>query len=179
MSADPLDDRRTEHRRDRQRQPLPKRDEQLKFGIEGVQIRHRPACRQAKLVSERRRLEPPVMLERVRPCTDLAASEIEQAIAAFAGSAHDLPVHEIVGGERPRRVPSPAIVGEHLVSKIKIEHRGHGAPFARHRYDVRAIRKFFPKDAKIIFAEDRCPEVTDALGIDVIEPVYFVVDLRP
>src|SRR5947207_1946916 len=123
MSADPFDDQRAEPVRYDQRQPLPGRDEDSKLGIERVQIGYRATRRQAELIDERRRPEPPVAFERIRPGADFAASKVEYPTPPLARSAHDFPIHKIVGCKPPRRAAPAAIKRQNLVPEIEVEHR--------------------------------------------------------
>ena len=99
----------------------------------------RPAAK-PELIDERRRLEAPIALERVCPGADLAAPEIEHAITAFARPAHHLPIHEVVCRQPARRAVAAAVKRQHLVPKIKIEHRRHRPAVAGHGDDVASRR---------------------------------------
>src|SRR4051794_5663645 len=101
MSADASDDQRAEPSRYRQWQFLPGRNKHCQLRVQRVQIGQGAACCEPKLVDERLRLKSPIVLERVRPGSDLAAPEIENAASSLACPTHHFPIHEIVGGEAP------------------------------------------------------------------------------
>src|SRR5688572_22356899 len=65
-------------------------DQQLELGVVRVVLRHALAGVQAVLVMQWRRLEAPVLLERVRTRALLAAAVVEDLQPAAAGAAHQL-----------------------------------------------------------------------------------------
>src|SRR4051794_41439953 len=87
------DDQRAKPIGDRQRKPLPGRDEQPVFRIERIVVGYRGAGPKPESVQQRLRRETPVLLEGKRTRADLAAAEVECPAAACSSAAHHLPIH--------------------------------------------------------------------------------------
>src|SRR5271166_1145075 len=177
--ADPSDDQRAKTGCHGERQSLPCRDKDPEPWVQRVQIGDRTSRRQAETIDQRRRFKAPVALERARPGTDFASPEVKDTVTALACSAHYLPVHEVVGGERPRRGHSPTVKRQDLIPKIEIEHRGDGISITGHRNDIGGIGKFLAQNPKIRFGEYGRTEIMDTLGVDAMKLIDAVIDLRP
>ena len=92
------------------------------FGLSGLFCGTSSRGKQLILVSKRRRLEAPVLLEVERTGAALAASVVEDARAALAGAPHQLPVLEVVGGEIARVRGVAGVVRQHLVAEVEAHH---------------------------------------------------------
>src|SRR4030095_10245840 len=97
-SAEAPNDVRTDRVDGEARHPLPERDHGTVLRIQRIVLRDLVATEQQGIVRERRRLKPPVVLERERPGIALAPAVVEHAQSALASAAHELPVLELVGG---------------------------------------------------------------------------------
>jgi sugar transferase (PEP-CTERM/EpsH1 system associated) len=96
---------------DRQGQAAPRLDHGPIPGIGRVDVGHAVGADQPVVVGDRTRLEPPVALEAEGPGSALAAPEVEHGAPAVGGPSHQLPIHQVVGSERPGLGNAAGIVG--------------------------------------------------------------------
>src|SRR6185369_16299591 len=101
----------------RARQPAPQLDGALVLRVGGVVLRNRFALEERVLVVQRRRLEAPVLLEVERARAALGAPVVEDANAALASAAHQLPVLEVVCGEIARGRQVARVIGQHFIAE--------------------------------------------------------------
>src|SRR3954463_16464715 len=122
-SAQALHEMRTERVGDPHRQALPQCNEGPVLRVERIVLRDARAPIEAVLIGERRGLETPVPLEVVGAGSLLAAAEVEDADAALARAAHQLPVLEVVRREIARLGAVTGVVRGHFVLEIEAQYR--------------------------------------------------------
>ena len=92
------------------------------FGLSGLWSGIVATGREMVAIVQPFRLESPVVLEGERTGALLAAAEVEQPAAAGSGAPHHLPVHEVVARPLPRPRGAAAVIRQHLVAKVEVQH---------------------------------------------------------
>ena len=112
------------------------------LGIGRAEVRHLRALHEVVLVVQRLGLEAPVGLEVEGSGAALAAAIVEDAAALFACALHHLPVHEVVAGHCPGFLRAAAVVRQHLVAEVEIEHARDGAVALQDRDDLAGLAEY-------------------------------------
>src|SRR5262245_6226199 len=98
-----------------ERKPLPHPRDRVEAPVRGTEVRQILTMEQHVLVLHGHGIEAPMTLEVVSTCAHTTATEVEDAVAAAGGEAHEFPVHEVIDRERQGFTQRPTVVWEHLV----------------------------------------------------------------
>ncbi len=177
-SAQATHDERADRVGHRQGKPLPGGHEVPVFRVKRALVGDAGAGLEAEAVVQRRRLEPPVPLEGVGPGADLAAPEIIQPAAPFGRPAHHLPIHKVVAGPLARHLRAASVIGQHFLAMVEVQHGGDRRLAVVDCHDVAAVAEGLHEYFEIAAREHRGAEVTDALGVDVVQRPRVVIGSR-
>src|SRR6185312_815401 len=93
-------------------------------------------------------------------------------------SLHDLPVHEVVAGDRAGGECAPAVVRKDLVAEVEAHDARHRLLPVDDRQHLALRAEDLTQYLRIAPGEHRCTEVTQALRIDVVQATGARVDVR-
>ena len=143
--------------------PSPECDQQAVLRVERIVLGNAVPAVEAIFVGERSRLQSPVLLERERSRAALAPAKVEAAQATLAGSAQQLPVLEIVGGQIACRLDLAGVIRQHFVAEVETEHaRDRLAARLGHRKDLAIAIESAPQRLEVTLRERRRPRPASA-----------------